>query len=454
MQQKLLALPSTKLFTNRDLFLLFVPIVIEQGLEYLVGLADSIMVAHVGESAVSGVSLVDFVMALLISLFAALATGGTVIAGQYMGRKQLEKSREAANQLVWFAGAVSIIIMVIIYLIKPLILNGLFGQITDEVRANANTYLMFTAISIPFLALYNAGAAIFRTMGNAKLPMYIMLAMNIVHAIGNAVLIYGFHFGVEGVAIPTLLSRIAAAAIIITWAFNKKLPLYIKKSFNHKFNWSMINKILGIGVPYGLENGLFNLGRIVVLSLVSSFGTAAIAANAVGGTIVMFEVLPGMAIGFGMTVVISRCIGTGDYEQAKYFTKKIIGIVYAAQVVCCALILALLPSILNVYGLSETATSLTTQIVWWHAVFEVIIWPLAYTLPVTFRASGDAKFPMWVGILSMFCCRIAFAYLFSIYFHMGMFGTWVAMFIDWIVKALIFVRRYLHGKWTKFHAIN
>jgi Na+-driven multidrug efflux pump len=196
------SLRAKKLFTNGNLFKLFIPLIIEQFLEYLVGLADSIMVSSVGESAVSGVSLVDFVMALLISLFAALATGGAVIAGQYMGKKQMKESREAANQLVWFAGVFSVIIMVIIYLIKPLILNGLFGTITDEVRNDANTYLMIVSISIPFLALYNVGAAIFRTMGNAKLPMKIMIAMNIAHAIGNAVLIYGFHFGTEGVAIP------------------------------------------------------------------------------------------------------------------------------------------------------------------------------------------------------------------------------------------------------------
>jgi putative MATE family efflux protein len=447
------AILSKKLFTNQNLFKLFLPLVIEQFLEYLVGLVDSIMVAYVGESAVSGVSLVDFVMALLISLFAALSTGGAVIAGQYMGKKQMEESREAANQLVWFTGVVSIIIMVIIYLLKPFILNGLFGQITDEVRRDANTYLMITAVSIPFLALYNAVAAIFRTMGNSKLPMKVMLVMNIAHAVGNAILIYGFHFGVTGVAIPTLISRIAAAVIIITLALNKKQSLYIKKSLKHKFNWTMIKKILRIGVPYGLENGLFYLGRIIVLGLVATFGTAAIAANAVSGTIVMFEVLPGMAIGLGLTVVISRCVGAEDYDQVKYYTKKIMGIVYVANVICCALVLALLPAILNVYGLSETATSLTTQNVWWHAAFAVVIWPLSYTLPVTFRASGDAKFPMIVGILSMFFCRIALAYLLAIYFNMGMFGTWVAMFIDWIVKAIIFVYRYISGKWTKFHAI-
>lgn len=447
------SLTTEKLFTNRNLFKLFIPLIIEQFLEFLVGLADSIMVSSVGESAVSGVSLVDFVMALLISLFAALSTGGAVIAGQYLGKKQEDDAREAANQLVWFVGIFSILIMLLIYLLKPLILNGLFGTITEEVRNDANIYLMITAISIPFLALYNAGAAIFRTIGNAKLPMKIMLAMNIAHAIGNAILIYGFHFGTEGVAIPTTIARIAAGVIVIVLAFNKKQPIYLKKSLKHKFNWSMLKRILGIGIPFGLENGLFYFGRIVVLSLVATFGTASIAANAVSGTIVMFQVLPGIAIGLGLTVVISRCIGAGDYEQAKYYTKKIMIIVYVAHVISTIIVLAMLPSILNIYGLSEAATALTKQTVWAHGIAMVLIWPLAYTLPVTFRAAGDAKFPMGVGILSMFFCRIALAYILGIYFNMGMFGTWVAMFIDWIVKAVIFVYRYATGRWTRFRAI-
>lgn len=167
----------------------------------------------------------------------------------------------------------------------------------------------------------------------------------------------------------------------------------------------------------------------------------------------MFQVVPGMAIGLGLTVIISRCVGARDYEQAKYYPKKVMGIVYVTHLVSCALVLAVLPSILNVYGLSEAATSLTTKIVWAHAIFEVFIWPFAYTLPVTFRAAGDAKFPMMIGTLSMIFCRIALSYLFSIYFNMGMFGTWVAMFIDWIVKAIIFVRRYISGRWTEFRAI-
>lgn len=442
-----------RFFSNRDLFKLFIPLIVEQFLEYLVGLVDSIMVASVGESAVSGVSLVDFVIALLISLFAALSTGGAVIAGQYIGKKNIEYAKMAANQLVWFSGGVSILIMILIYLLKPFILNGIFGQISYEVRRDANSYLIIVALSIPFLALYNAGAAIFRTMGNSKLPMKIMIAMNIAHALGNAILIYGFHFGIEGVAIPTLIARIAAAVVIVAMALNKKHSLYIEKTLKHKFDWLMVKRILGIGVPYGLENGLFYFGRIIVLSLVATFGTAAIAANAVSGTIVMFQVLPGMAIGLGLTVIIARCVGAGDYEQAKYYTKKIMGIVYVAHIISCIAVLSLLPFILKIYGLSETATLMTSQNIWWHAGFMIFIWPLAYTLPITFRASGDAKFPMFVGVAAMFLCRIVLAYVLGIYFNMGMFGTWVAMFIDWIVKAVIFIQRYISGKWMKYKAI-
>ncbi|MFD1178383.1 MATE family efflux transporter [Paenibacillus puldeungensis] len=444
---------SSYLFSNRDLFKLFLPLMVEQLLEFLVGLAASIMVAYVGEAAVSGVSLVDFIMALLINLFAALATGGAVIAGQYMGKKQMKEAREAANQMVWFVGAISIVVMIIVYLVKPFILYSLFGQISDEVRGHANTYLMIVTASVPFLALYNVGAAIFRTMGNSKVSMKVALHVNGINVAGNALLLYGLHFGTEGVAIPTLISRIIGAVVIILLAMNHKHPLYIEKSIKIKFQWSMIKRILNIGVPYGIENSLFQIGRILVLSLVSTFGTAAIAANAVGGTIVLFQVLPGIAINLGLTAVIARCVGSGDYEQAKYYNRKILIIVYISQIVMNAIVLALLPVILHLYGLSEITASLTTKIVLWHGICASFIWPLAYTLPVTFRASGDARYPMVIGITTMFVCRIVMAYLLGDYFHMEVFGTWVAMFIDWIARAVFFIYRYFSKKWMQFRAI-
>lgn len=441
------------LFKNRDLVKLFIPLIIEQFLEYLVGLIDSIMVAHVGEAAVSGVSLVDFVMQLLISIFAALATGGAVIAGQYLGKKQQDDANETANQLIWFTGIISVVVMLGIYIFKSLILHGLFGQISEDVYRNANIYLLIVAASIPFLAVYSSGAAAFRTMGNSKLPMKVMMAMNMLNLTGNAVLVYGFKMGTAGVAIPTLVSRIGAAVIILAILLEKTYPLHLKKTFQYRLNKNIVKQILGIGIPYGLENGMFYLGRLVILSLISTFGTAAIAANSVSGTIVMFEVLPGMAIGLGLTVIISRCVGMGDFEQARYYTKKIMKIIYVTFILTSIGVLALLPTILNIYGLSPEATEWTYKLVWAHAVM-LVIWPLGHTLPVTFRAAGDARFPMLISVASMIFCRIILAFVFSLYFEMGMLGTWAAMFVDWIVKAIIFVWRYLSGRWTKFHAVQ
>lgn len=437
------------LFKNRDLVNLFIPLVIEQFLEYLVGLIDSIMVAHVGEAAVSGVSLVDFVMQLLISLFAALATGGAIITGQYLGKKEQNYANETANQLVWFTGIISIAVMLGIYIFKSLILHGLFGQISEDVYRNANIYLLIVAASTPFLAVYNSGAAAFRTMGNSKLPMKVMMAMNMLNLIGNAVLVYGFKMGTAGVAIPTLISRIGAAVIILAILLKREYPLYLKKTLHYRFNKNIVKQILGIGIPYGLENGMFYLGRLVILSLISTFGTAAIAANSVSGTIVMFEVLPGMAIGLGLTVIISRCVGMGDFEQARYYTKKVLKIIYVTFILTSIGVLTILPIILNIYGLSPEATEWTYKLVWAHAIM-LVIWPLGYTLPVVFRAAGDARFPMIVSVVSMIFCRIILAFVFSLYFKMGMLGTWTAMFVDWIVKAIVFIWRYLSSRWTKF----
>lgn len=446
-------LEKKRFFTNGDLFSLFLPLTIEQGLEYTVGMAASMMVAQVGESAVSGVSLVDFVMALIISIFAALATGGSVIAGQYLGRKERDNARKAANQMVKAALVLAIIITVLLYLCKPLILHNLFGSISKEVEFAANQYFMVVAISVPFLALYNAGAAIFRTMGNAKLPMKIMLIMNVLNVAGNALLVTGFHMGVLGVAIPTLVSRAGAALIILFLAHKKGFELRIMNFLTEQFDLSMLKRILNIGAPFGFENGMFYLGRLVVLSIVSIFGTASIAANSVSGTIVMFEVLPGMAMNLGLSVIISRCVGAGDYEQAKYYKKKVRLIMHISFVVTSVIVLACMPLILKVYNLSVEANTMTWTIVIAHAVMMILIWPSGYMLPIVFRGAGDAKFPMVVSIVSMIFCRIALSYVFALKFHMGMLGTWAAMFVDWIVKAVIYEWHYKKDAWTKFKVI-
>lgn len=444
---------SKLLFDNKALTALIIPLIIEQLLAVFVGMADSIMVASVGEAAVSGVSLVDNIMILFINAFAALATGGAVIAGQYLGQKNEKESCKAATQMVWFITILSLIIMAGIYLAKWFILHVVFGQIDADVMGHANTYLLIVTASIPFIALYNGGAAIFRVMGNSKVSMQVSIIMNIINITGNAILIYGFHRGTEGVAIPTLVSRITATVLIIALLAQEKRLIHIERTLRYRPDWRMIRRILGIGIPNGLENSMFQLGKIIVLSLVSTFGTYAIAANAVSNAVANFQILPGMAIGLAITAVIARCVGAGDYEQAQYFTKKLIKLTYVCIWVVNLIIFLLLPVILHAYNLSDVTAEMTKKILYFHSVSCMIIWPISFSLPATLRAAGDAQVTMIIALLSMWIFRIAFSYVLGGYLGLGVFGVWVAMVIDWCVRALFMSLRYKSGKWKLIRSI-
>jgi putative MATE family efflux protein len=417
-------------------------------------MADSIMIASVGEAAVSGVSLVDTVMVLFINLFAALATGGAVVAGQYLGFKDEKNAGKAATQLLQFILAAALVVTALIYLARPFILHTVFGTIDADVAAHANTYLLIVTASVPFIALYNGGAAIFRIMGNSKISMRVSIVMNIVNVCGNAILIYGFHCGTEGVAIPTLVSRMTAAVLILFYLTKGKWSIRLDHIEKFRFDGRMIQRILTIGIPNGLENSMFQLGKILVLSLVSTFGTSAIAANAVSNSLAMFQNLAGMSINLAVTTVIARCVGAGDYEQAEYYTKKLLKVIYVANIISNAVIFVLLPFFLNAYHLTDQTAQTARHILYFHAVSVMIIWPMAFSLPCTLRAAGDAKWPMIISITSMWVFRIVFSYLLGRYFHMGVFGVWVAMVIDWCVRAVLMGWRYRKGRWKEIRLIG
>ena len=441
------------LFDNKALRALILPLIIEQLLAVLVGMADSIMVASVGEAAVSGVSLVDNIMVLFINLFAALATGGAVIAGQYLGQKNEKQSCLAATQLVWFTTIMAVLIMALIYCGKWFILHVVFGQIDAEVMGHANTYLLIVTASVPFIALYNAGAAIFRIMGNSRVSMQVSMIMNVVNVCGNAILIFGFHRGTEGVAIPTLVSRITAAVLIVVLLCRQNMPIHIDKSLRYRPEWTMIKRILGIGIPNGMENAMFQLGKIIVLSLVSTFGTYAIAANAVCNVVAGFQILPGMAINLAITAVIARCIGAGEHGQAEYYTKKLLKLVYISIWAINLIILALVPAILWAYNLSDVTAQTARVIMYFHAASASLIWPVAFSLPATLRAAGDAKVTMVIALVTMWLFRIVFSYVLGGYFGLGVLGVWIAMVIDWVVRAICMALRYKSGKWKLIHSI-
>lgn len=438
---------SKVLFDGKQLRKLIFPLIIEQFLNTLVGMTDTIMVSTLGESAVSAVSLVDTINVLLINIFAALATGGAVVAGQFLGCHDKEHAKKAGDQLILFGAAVSFGIMILMFALKWFILNVVFGHITPEVMDYADTYLLIVNFSIPFIALYNCGAALFRSMGNSRVTMLVSLLMNGINVAGNAVLIFGCKMGVEGVAIPTLVSRIAAAVVILKLLRNENLDIYTSRYFSVKWDSRVIRQILRIGVPNGVENSMFQLGKIILLSLVSTFGTASIAANAVSNTIAAFEILPGMAIGLALVTVVSHCIGAGDVEQARYYTRKLILYAVGCMLVLNIAMTLLLSPILSIYNLSAETFHMAKTIITWHGLLAIFIWPVSFTLPNALRAANDANYTMLVGMCSMWMVRIGAGYLIAKYLGFGVLGVWFAMFLDWIVRAVFFLIRFEGHKW-------
>lgn len=433
-------------FTKEDLRRLTVPLVIEQLLAITVGLFDSVMVSQVGEAAISAVSLVDTVNVLLVNAFSALATGGAVIAGQYLGRREVQKAGHSGAQLLLFMGEASVLVMALFYLGKGFVLNVVFGQVEPDVAAYANTYYLIVEASIPFLAIYSAGAALFRVMGNSKISMWVSLGMNTINVVGNAILIYGIRMGVEGVAIPTLVSRVAAAAAMVVLLRRPELPIRVER-FTLRHDPYVVKNILRFGIPNGLESSMFQLGKILLLSTVSVLGTASVAANAIGNTLCSFQCVPGNALGLAIVTVVSRCMGAGSYEKARLYTKKLMKAAYLFMDGAILAIAAALPLILKFYNVSPEAEEYARQIILLHGAFGFVLWPAAFTLPQALRAAGDTRFTLIISTVSMWTLRVGLGILLGRFWGFGVLGIWMAMFADWLLRVAFFVPRFHGHKW-------
>lgn len=433
-------------FTNRDLRRLIIPLVIEQLLAITVGLLDSVMVSQVGEAAISAVSLVDTVNVLLVNAFAALATGGAAIAGQYLGRREREKAGHAGAQLLLFMMEASLLITLVFYLARGFVLDVVFGQVEPDVAAYANTYYLIVEASTPFLAVYSAGAALFRVMGNSKVSMWVSLVMNVINAAGNALLIFGFHMGVEGVAIPTVISRAFAAAAMLVLLRRPGMALQVERlSLRH--DRYIVKNILRFGVTNGLESSMFQLGKILLLSTVAVLGTASVAANAIGNTLCTFQCVAGNALGLGIVTVVSQCVGAGDYGKARFYTKKLLKMTYVCMDACIVLVYLAMPLVLRVYNVSPEAEGCARQIIWMHGFMGMLIWPLSFTLPQALRAAGDTRFTMVVSSVSMWTMRVGFGVLLGRFMGFGVLGIWMAMFADWLLRILLFLPRFHGHRW-------
>ena len=440
-------------FDNKALLALILPLVVEQLLAVLVGMADSIMIASVGEAAVSGVSLVDQIMVLLINAFSALATGGAVVAGQFLGQDRREEACKSATQMVWFITICAIGITVLVYLGKSFILHTVFGKIDQDVMHHADIYLLIVAASIPFMALYNGGAAIFRTMGNSKVTMQISIIMNVINIGGNAILIYGFHRGTEGVAIPTLVSRMTAAIIIIALLCDEKRTLHIERTWRYRINWEMVKKILSIGVPNGLENSMFQLGKLAIQSTVSTLGTTAIAAQAMTNMLEMLNGTAVIGVGIGLMTVVGQSLGAGRKDEAVYYMKKLMIFSEVFLIACCAVVYVLARPITMIGGMEAKSAEMCLDMMFWITIVKPIVWMFAFIPAYGMRAAGDVKFSMITSCITMWTFRFCLCVYLIRVCGMGPMAVWIGMFTDWTVRAIVFGLRFKSGKWMEHKVV-
>ena len=441
------AVKNTPLFSGNDLIKLIIPLIIEQTLAVSIGLIDTIMVSSVGEAAVSGVSLVDSVNTLLIQILSALATGGAVVCSQYMGKNDKETVKRSAGQLVYVMTLCSAFLMLVVLFFNRLILRGIFGKIDADVMNYARIYFILSAISYPFLGLYNAGAALFRSIGDSKTSMISSLIMNILNIGGNYILIFIFNLSVTGAAIATLISRIISAVFIMFLIMNKDTMVRIDNIRYLKPDNYIIGKLLKIGIPSGLENGMFQIGKLAVSSLTSTFGTSAIAANSIASNVSSFSNIPGNAMGLAMVTVVGRCIGAGEREQAKKYSKKLLMFSYMGLWTTNFIMTVFAKNIVGIFNLTPEATHIAINLLHSFSLIAIFIWPLSFTLPNTLRAAGDAKFTMIVSIFSMWTFRVLSSYFLAGYLSMGVLGVWLGMYIDWAFRSALFLIRYCRGQW-------
>lgn len=443
------------LFTRRALIALVIPLVIEQLLGTAVGMADTVMVASVGEKAVSSVAIVNSVNNLIVMLLSALATGGAVVVAQYIGRQDIHNGRVAAKQLLYATAGLMAALAAVVVLFNEDILRLIYGSGLDaDVMAGAKIYFLITGLSYPFLAVYNACAALFRAMGNSRISMLASLVMNIVNVVGNAILIYIYHWGPAGAAAATLLSRVVAAVLMLVFIQNKQNLIHLEHPFQYKPNGGMIRRILTVGIPSGIENSIFQIGKLFVQSLVASLGTATIAANSILDSLWGVTMVPGAAVNLTIITVVGQCVGAKRYKEAERYTWRLIA--------TAILVLSLtgLPTILfadkliGVFNLSPEAAGIALKLYPLMIITDMLLWPLSFGIPNALRAADDVRYTMVVAIVSMWIFRVGFSYIFVRGFSLGLTGTWCAMFMDWGFRIICFVIRFKKGKWRQMRVIE
>ncbi len=440
-------------YTKQQLARLIWPLLLEQFLAVTMGLADTFMVSSVSEAAVSSVSLVDTINVLVFQILSALASGGAVVVSQYVGQKNIERTKKCAAQLYSVLLISTVTVMAAAAAGSTGILRFIFGRIDDHVMGFAQTYFLISAVSYPFMGAYSARAALFRAQGNSKISMKASLVMNVINIAGNALLIYGFQLGVTGAALATLAGRVFAAVWVTLQQQKAENPFRIDRLSDLKPERQHIRPILSIGIPSGLENGMFQIGKLCVSSLTATLGTPAIAANAVANTVATVANIPGNTIGLAVIPVIGQCLGAGDKKQAVSYGRQLMAAALAGLAAANILIYLFIPGIAEIYHLSESAKIMCIDVIRLFNIFSIFFWAFSFTLPQILRSGGDAKYTMSISILSMWMFRVVLSYFFVLKMNLGLMGVWLGMCIDWICRSIFFLIRFYGGKWMEHKVI-
>ncbi len=451
---KLLAKPDQSLmFDNRKLAKLLIPLALDQLLNSFMGTVDTLCVSNLGSAAISAVSLVDSINILIVQAFFALASGGTVVCSHYLGCKEKKQAQEAARQLVFITFMLSLAITVLFVIFNGPLLHLIFGKVEQDVMSNARKYFFFTTLSYPFIALYDDGSCILRAQENSRLPMQISIVSNIMNVIMNLVFVWIFHWGVAGTAISTLISRIFSMAVVMIKLRNPSFDVSLRHYFSIRPDWSKIKKILYIGVPSGIENSMFQFGKLAIQSTVSLMGTAAIAAQGMTNIIENLNGILAIGIGIGLMTVVGETLGAGHKEEAVYYIKKLCIIAEVTLVLSCIFMYAITRPITIFGGMEPESAKLCIFMVTCITIVKPLIWDMAFIPAYGLRAAGDVKFSMTVSVLTMWLCRVTLATVLARVFHMGPMAVWIGMFTDWGIRNIIFTIRFHSRKWLQHKVI-
>jgi putative MATE family efflux protein len=442
------------LFDRKKLVALLIPLIIEQILSAAIGIADSIMVARVGEYAMSGVSIVDAINILLINVFAALSTGGTIVTAQYIGQGKKDSAKESACQAMIVTIGIAALVMVVCVFFRSGILHAIYGDVDENVMDSALIYFLITALSYPFMSSFNTCSAIFRATGDAKRPMMISVGMNVLNVCGNAIFIFVCGLGAAGAALATLISRIVGAAVIAVMLYSEKREINIHGLFPLRLNLPMVKNILRVGVPTGFENGIFQIGKVLVQSIITTFGTVGIAAASVANNVASFTAMPGLAIGIGLVTVVGQCIGAGKQDQAKRYTVGFTALAIAVAFVLTVFLYFFADTVIGFFGVSAETAALAKKLIFSTLIANTILWPPAFVLPNALRAAGDVRYTMIIAVASMWIFRVLLGYIFAIVLDFGVIGVWYGMITDWLARTIAYVARYLSDRWTRHKVVT